>query len=275
MPLSKLAVNVACVAFVSMLSGCGLFGGAGPGLGSIGKSGPTVPPVYGPYEVGDIVKINLGERERRIQTSIEVPPERGTVAVAIRAHGSNFDSAANQMATAFSDLKKIGANSGCGFKIGHYEVPDSSDNVKWKSAGVAEIHADVTGLDPEARLQRANSCFKPLREYILSRPKYDTGTNEGFEVKQTSGIGPMEVWSVESVDKHRDQLVTQANERLKSVQKADAKMWDHADLQCTSGGVIQVASSSSHAVTLQLEMLCVASPAETSSGPGKTREIAK
>ncbi|MCC6808616.1 MAG: hypothetical protein IT381_14425 [Deltaproteobacteria bacterium] len=83
------------------------------------------------------------------------------------------------------------------------------------------------------------------------------------------------MWSVESLDKHREALVTQANERFKHVQKADARLWDHADVQCTSSGVVTVAESSSHGVVLQLEMLCPVSPAETASDPGTARKVPK
>jgi len=241
-----------------------------------GLGGPKVPPVYGPYEVkGDLIKINLGDREMRIQTSIEVPPDRGTVGLGIKAHAGSFDAAAEQMTKAFADLKKIGATPNCGFKIGHYNVPTvNSDKKVWKTGGSAEIFVDVAGQDPDARITRANGCFKALREYIAGLPKYDSGSPAGFDVSENF-FGPNETWSVETLEKHRDALVTQANERLKSVSKADAKMWDHADMQCTSAGVITVVSSSSHAVTLQLEMLCPVSPAETGSAPGKGRETPK
>jgi hypothetical protein len=246
-------------------------GGAG-GLLPIGPSGPKVPPVYGPYEIkGDLIKLGLGDREMRLQTSIEVPPDRGTIPLRINAYGNTFDSAAEEMQKAFTDLKKIGSTAGCGFKIGNYDVPNSSDKVKWKTGGSAEVFADVAGLDPDARITRANLCFKALREYILGLPKYDGKPAAAFEVLPP-WIGPAEIWSVENLDKHRDALVTQANERLKAVQKADAKMWDHGDMQCTSAGVVTVVQSSSHAVTLQLEMLCPVSTAEAGSGPGKMRE---
>jgi hypothetical protein len=52
-------------------------------------------------------------------------------------------------------------------------------------------------------------------------------------------------------------------------------MWDHADVQCTSAGIITVAASSSHWVTLQLEMICPVSPAETASAPGTSRSPGK
>ena len=65
---------------------------------------------------------------------------------------------------------------------------------------------------------------------------------------------------MEKLDKHLDALVTQANDRLKAVAKADAKMWDHPAMQCTSAGVVNVVSANSHFVTLQLEMLCPVSP---------------
>ena len=90
---TRLVVSLAVV--VALTSSCGLLGGGGLGLpGGIG--GPKVPPVYGPYEVkgGDLIKIGLGEREVKIQNSIEVPPDRGTVNVRVNAHGSSFDSAA-------------------------------------------------------------------------------------------------------------------------------------------------------------------------------------
>ena len=244
-------------------SGCSLLGGGGGGglLGGIG--GPKVPPVYGPYDVSSGISIGRGERELRIQTSIDVPPDRGTIAVRINAHGGTYDSAAAQMTTAFADLKKIGATGGCGYKINHYSAPNSKDNIKWKTSGSAEVWADVAGKDPDARITQANTCFKALREHVLGLPKYDNNSESGFEMSSGALLGPDEVWSVENLDKHRDALVTQANERLKAVQKADAKMWDHVDVQCTSVGVVQVASSNSHFVTLQLEMVCPVSAAET------------
>lgn len=260
-------------AVMVLSGGCGLMGGGG-GLMPSGVGGPKVPPVYGPYEVkGDFIKIGLGDREMRLQTTLDVPPDRGTVPVGIRAHGASFDAAAEQMNKAFADLKKIGGNTNCGFTIGHYAVPTTSDKI-WKSGGAGAVTVDVAGQDPDNRISRANVCFKALREYIKAQPKYDTGTPAGFEISEAT-FGPNEIWSVESLEKHRDALVTLANERLKAVSKADAKMWDHADMQCTSAGVIQVISSNSHSVTLGLEMLCPVSPAETSSGPGKTRELAK
>jgi hypothetical protein len=220
--------------------------------------------------VGDLVKIGLGEREARIQNSIEVPPDRGTVGLNINAHGGTFDVAVEQMNKVFTDLKKIGQTSGCGFRIDHYIVPASSDNKKWFTGGYASIWADVGGLDPETRITRANACFKPLREFILGLPKYDKGNDSGLEVKEMK-IGGGETWSVENIDKHRDALVKLANERLAAVQKADAKLWDHADVQCTSVGEIQVSSSASHGVLLTLEMICPVSPAETASAPGTSR----
>ena len=254
---------VFAVVVLTLSSSCGLLGiggGSGGLLGGIG--GPKVPPIYGPYSVGDLVKIGLGEREMRIQTSIEIPPDHGTVGCSIRGHGSNFDGAASQMTKAFADLKKIGATAGCGFKITGYVVPNSSDNLKWKTGGSAEIFADVGGQDPDARITRANGCFKALREYVLAQAKYDTATESGFEVKSGD-----ESWSVEKdLEKHRDTLVKQADDRLKAVQKADAKMWDHADMQCTSAGIVTVSSSNSHGVILQLEMICPVSPAETDKG---------
>lgn len=251
------------------VSGCSLLGGALPGVGGIG--GPKVPPVYGPYAVrGDLIAIGLGDRETRIQTSLDVPPDRGTIHIGIQGHGSNYDSAAAQMQNVFADLKKIGSTGGCGFRISSYVPPNSSDNLKWFTGGSAEIWADVTGKDQDARITQANTCFKALREYLMGRPKYDKGTESGADVTQGS-IGVLEVWSVEKLDKYRDELVTLANERLKAVEKANSKMWDHADMQCTSSGIVTVAQSSSHSVTLQLEMLCPVSPAETGSAPGTTR----
>lgn len=269
----KLRSAIAAVAVVLLAPGCGLLGGAIPGLGG---GGPKVPPVYGPYEAknpGELVKIGLGvgDREIHIQSSIDVPPDRGVVPLRINAHGSSFDSAASQMTKVFADLKKIGSTSGCGFKITNYWVPNSSDNKKWTTGGGAEVYAEVTGKDPDQRIVVANTCFKALREYILGLPKYNTGDESGYEVLPPS-IGPSEIWSVESLEKHRDALVAQANDRLKQVQKADAKMWDHADMQCTSAGMVTVASSSSHWVTLQLEMLCPVAVSEVGSGPGKVRE---
>ena len=257
---------VVSFAVLSISSSCSLLGGGGLGLpGGIG--GPKVPPVYGPYEVkgGDLIKIGLGEREVNMQNSIQVPPERGTVNVRINAHGSSFDSAAAQMQKAFADLKKIGQTAGCGFQINHYVVPGSSDNLKWFTGGNVDIWADVTGKDPDARITQANTCFKPLREYILGLPKYDKGTESGYEMKEAM-LGPSEVWSVEKIAPHRDELIRQANDRLKSVEGATSKLWDHADVQCTSVGEVQVANSSSHHLTLVLEMLCPVAPAETFVG---------
>jgi hypothetical protein len=254
---------VSAVVVLSLTSGCGLLGIGGGGGGLLGGiGGPKVPPVYGPYSVGDVVKIGLGEREMRIQTSIEVPPDHGTSGCSIRGHGGNFDGAAAQMTKAFADLKKIGAGAGCGFKITGYVVPNSSDNLKWKTGGSAEVFADVGGKDADARITGANGCFKALREYLLGQAKYDTATESGFEVKCSD-----ESWSVEKdLDKHRDTLVKQADDRLKAVEKASSKMWDHADVQCTSAGMVTVSSSNSHSVLLQLEMLCPVSPAETNAG---------
>ena len=254
--------------------GCGMAGGAG-GLMPSGLGGPRVPPLYGPYEVkGDLIKFNLGDRELRLQTAIEVPPDRGTIGLRINAYGNSYDAAADQVAKAFADLKKIGSTAGCGFKIGHYNPPDSSDNKKWEASGAASVWVDVAGQDPDQNIARANTCFKALREYRLGLPKYDGKAPANFEVLPPV-LPPDIVWSVENLDKHREALVTQANERLKAVAKADAKMWDHADMQCTSAGVVMVAQSSSHSVTLQLEMYCPVSTAETGSGPGKVREGAK
>lgn len=257
--MTKLRLVVSSLVFAS-ISGCGLFGGGG-GLLSGGLGGPRVPPVYAPPSVGDLVKVGLGERENVLQNSIQVPPDRGTANIRINAHGSSFDSAAAQMQKAFADLKKIGQTAGCGFQINHYVVPSSSDNLKWFTGGNVDVWADVTGKDPDARITQANTCFKPLREYILTLPKYDKGTESGFEMKDSS-----EVWSVEKLDKHRDELMKLANDRMKQVESANSKMWDHADVQCTSVGEIQVASSSSHHVTLVLEMICPVSPAETNVG---------
>jgi hypothetical protein len=264
--MTKLRQLVVSLAVLALTPACGLLGGGGLGLpGGIG--GPKVPPVYGPYEVkgGDLIKIGLGEREVKIQNSIEVPPDRGTVNVRINAHGSSFDSAAAQMQKAFADLKKIGQTAGCGFKINHYIVPGSSDNLKWFTGGNVDVWAEVTGKDPDARITQANTCFKPLREYVLGLPKYDKGTESGYEMKEAI-LGPSEVWSVEKLEPHRDALVKLANDRMKAVESASSKLWDHADVQCTSVGEIVVANSSSHGVTLTLEMLCPVSPAETNVG---------
>ncbi len=254
---------VSAVVVLLMTSGCGLLGGGGGLLSGGGLGGPRVPPVYGPYAVGDLVKIGLGEREMKIQTSIEVAPDHGTIGCSIKGHGGNFDGAAAQLTKAFADLKKIGATAGCGFKISGYTAPSSKDNLKWYTGGSAEIFADVGGQDADARITRANGCFKALREYLLAQPKYDPGAQaEGFEIK-----GGDESWSVEKdLDKHRDTLVKQADDRLKAVEKASSKMWDHADMQCTSAGIVTIASSNSHFVTLQLEMICPVSPAETNAG---------
>jgi hypothetical protein len=270
MTLTNLRRSVLSLFVIALAPGCSLLGGGALGLpGGIG--GPKIPPVYGPYEVkGDLIKIGLGDRELHIQTALDVPPERGTINLRINAHGNSYDSAAEQVHKAFTDLKKIGSSPGCGFKINHYQTPDSGDNKKWQASGNADVWVDVKDADPEARITKANACFKALREYILGLPKYDPGAQpEGFEVLQP--ILGREVWSVESLEKHRDALVKLADDRLKAVQKADAKMWDHADVQCTSAGIIQVASSSSHWVTLQLEMICPVSPAETASAPGTSR----
>lgn len=257
---------------VFSFTGCGMLGGAGGMMGGIG--GPKVPPIYGPYGVkGDFIAINLGDRELRMQTAIEVPPDRGAVPVGIKAHGASFDAAAEQMTKAFTDLKKIGTAPNCGFKISHYNVPSKSGE-QWKVSGSAEITVDVAGQDPDARITRANACFKALREYIAGLPKYDSGSPAGFDVSEAA-IGPGEIWAVENLEKHRAALVTQADARLKAVAAADAKMWDHGDVQCTSAGIITVAQTNSHFVTLQLEMLCAVSAAETGSGPGKGRETPK
>ena len=86
--------------------------------------------------------------------------------------------------------------------------------------------------------------------------------------RATAALGPDIVWSVQALDKHRDALVTQADARLKAVEKASAKAWDHADTQCTSGGVVEVAAVSSHFITLTLEMNCpVAAPENPTTRP--------
>ncbi len=261
MTLSKLPQLAFSLLFVISSSGCSLLGGGGGLLSSVGGIGG--PKVYGQYDNSSGNPIGRGERELRIQTAIEVPPDRGTTGVAINAHGGTFDSAAAQMQTAFADLKKIGGNPGCGFKIINYMVPNSKDNLKWKTGGAAEIFVDTAGKDPDARFAAANTCFKALREYILALPKYDSNTESGFEMSAGAAVGPDIVWSVEPMEKHREALVKQANDRLKAVQSADAKMWDHIDVQCTSAGVVQVAAANSHFVTLQLEMVCPVSAAET------------
>src|SRR5438552_1148287 len=84
-------------------------------------------------------------------------------------------SRAEQVHKAFTDLKKIGSSPGCGFKINHYQTPDSGDNKKWTTSGNADLWVDVKDADPEARITKANACFKQLREYILGLPKYDPG----------------------------------------------------------------------------------------------------
>lgn len=255
MTLPKLSLSLAIVV---LSSGCSLLGGGGL-LPSVG--GSIGGPKYGPYDVTSGVPIGRGKTELKIQTSIDVPPERGSIAIGINAHGGTYDAAAAQMTTAFADLKKIGTTSGCGWKVGHYDPPFSKDNLKWKTGGSAEIWADTTGLDADARFARINVCYKALREYVIALPKYDTNTAEGFEVSAGAALGPDIVWSVQALDKHRDTLVTQADARLKAVEKASAKAWDHADTQCTSGGVVEVASVSSHFITLTLEMNCpVAAP---------------
>jgi|GEM_PF-2727113 len=254
MTLPKLSQVTFSLLFVISSSGCGLLGGGGGLLPSVGGLGGSK--TYGQYDNSSGNPIGRGERELRIQTAIEVVPDRGTTGVGINAHGGTFDSAAAQMQTAFADLKKIGGSPGCGYRVINYNVPFSKDNLKWKTGGAVEIWADTAGKDPDARFAAANTCFKALREYILALPKYDSNTESGFEMSAGAAIGPDIVWSVEPLEKHRDALVTQANERLKAVQKADSKLWDHTDVQCTSAGVIQVASSNSHFVTLQLEMVC-------------------
>ncbi len=270
MTLTKLRSSLVVLLVVSLTPACGLLGGGG-GLIPDGVGGSRTP-FYGPYPVqGDLIAIGLGDRELRLQTSLEVPPDRGAVRVSIHARGNTFDLASQQIDKAYADLKKIGTASGCGYKLTGYKVPNSSDNKKWEASGTVEIHADVAGLDAEARVKRANQCFKPLREYVLGLPADDGKTDAAFEVKQGAAIGPDEVWTVESLDAHREALIKLANERLKHVQGADAKMWDHADMQCTSSGIVTVAQASSHFVTLQLEMLCPVSPAETGSAPGTTR----
>jgi hypothetical protein len=264
MTLTKLPQLAFSLLFVISSSGCGLLGGGGGLLPSVG-GGIGGPKVYGQYDNSSGISIGRGERELKIQTAIEVTPDRGTTPVSINAHGGTFDSAAAQMQTAFADLKKIGGTPGCGFKVVNYAVPNSKDNLKWKTGGNAEIFVDTAGKDPDARFAAANTCFKALREYILALPKYDSNTESGFEMSAGQSVGPDIIWSVEPMEKHRDALVTQANERLKAVQKADAKMWDHVDVQCTSAGVVQVASANSHFVTLQLEMVCPVSAAEALS----------
>lgn len=253
--------------------------GGGGGLGGIGGAPGRLPPQYGPYKVvpEPLIKLPIadptGLHELKVQTSIEVPPDRGTIPVTIIAHGSTYDSAAGQIRKAFDDLKKIGSAGGCSFKIGHY-VPPMKVGEKWRGGGQASISAEVSGQDADKRIETANVCFKGLREYIAALPKYEQKLESAFDVVPPV-LPPFEMWTVESFEKHRDALVTQANERLKAVQKADAKMWDHADVQCSSAGVITVAESSSHSVTLQLEMVCPVSIAETASDPGTARKLPK
>src|SRR5690242_9946131 len=116
--------------FISRLPLCSVFaltacGGLGlPGLSPAAKAGASVPPIYGPYKlVGEpLIKLPgddpVGRRELRIQTSIEVPPDRGTIGVQILAHGGTFDAAAGQMRKAFDDLKKAAsADKSCSAKI--------------------------------------------------------------------------------------------------------------------------------------------------------------
>lgn len=257
-------------------TGCGLMGGGGLG-GAVG--GGRQPPQYGPYKVvpEPLFKLPFADPQElhalKIQTAIDVPPDRGTIPVAIVGHGASFDGAAAQIKKAFDDIKKIGSTSGCSAKIGHYAVPVKVKD-KWRGGGEASVSAEVAGLDPDARIERANTCFKALREYIAGLPPYKAGDADMFDVI-ANPIPPLEHWTVESYEKHRDALVTQANERLKQVQKADARMWDHADVQCSSAGVITVAGSSSHSVTLQLEMVCPVSIAETASDPGTARKVPK
>jgi hypothetical protein len=251
----------------------------GGGLGGLGGKGPRETPIYGPYKVVQEPLFKLpvadptGIRELKVQTAIEVPPDRGTIPLQILAHGMSYDAAASQVKKAFDDLKKIGSNAGCSFKIGHYNPPMKVGE-KWRAGGQASISAEVAGQDADKRIETTNTCFKALREYIASMPEYSTKPPEAFGVIPPV-LPPFELWTVENFDKHREALVTQANERLKVVQKADAKMWDHADVQCTSAGVVTVAEASSHAVTLQLEMLCPVSIAETASDPGTVRKPAK
>lgn len=268
--------------FVSSLSLLILGSGCGGILGGLGgPSGPRVPPVYGPYAVVAEPLIKLpqsqptGLRELKIQTSLEVAPDRGAIPLYIIAHGGTFDDSAAQVKKAFDDLKKFGSADGCGFQITHY-APPMKVGEKWRASGHAAIFATVEGLDPDARIARANSCFKPMREYLFGLPEYKEKDPAGFGIVPPV-LPPFEIWSVEqkSLDKARDTLVTQANDRFKAVQKADARLWDHADVQCTSSGVISAVESGSHAVTLQLEMLCPVSPAETASDPGTTRKIGK
>jgi hypothetical protein len=258
-------------------TGCGAFGGGA--LGGPAAAGGRLPPQYGPYHVipEPLFKLPIadptGLHELKMQTSIEVPPDRGTIPVTIVAHGGTYDSAAAQVRKAFDDLKKIGSAPGCSFKIGHY-VPPMKVGEKWRAGGQASVSAEVTGQDPDKRIDTANVCFKGLREYISNLPKYEQKAESAFDVVPPV-LPPFEMWTVESFDKHLDKLVTQANERLKAVQKADAKMWDHADVQCTSAGVVTVAEASSHVVTLQLEMVCPVSLAETASDPGTARKAPK
>jgi len=235
--------------------------------------------VYGPYGVVNKPLIELpswdtaGRRELKLQTSIEVQPDRGTIPLLITAYGASFDSAAGQVRKAYDDLKKIGTKEGCGFLITHYAPPQKVGE-KWRGGGSAEVYTDVAGQDADGRINRANGCFKGLREYLAAQPKDDGKATEAFTVTPPL-LPPFERWSVEVLDKHRDALITQANERFKQVQKADARLWDHADVQCTSAGVVTVSEANSHGVTLQLEMLCPVSMAETASDPGTMRKIPK
>jgi hypothetical protein len=274
-----LAMKLTLVSSLSLLifgSGCGgILGGLG------GPSGPKVPPVYGPYPVVVEPLIKLpqsqptGIRELRIQTSLEVAPDRGAIPLYVIAHAGTFDDSAAQVKKAFDDIKKFGSADGCGFQITHY-APPMKVGEKWRSSGTVNLYANVEGLDAEARITRANSCFKGMREYLFALPPYKEKDPAGFGVVPPV-LPPFEIWSVEqkTLDKSRDTLVAQANDRFKAVQKADARLWDHADVQCTSAGVVNAVESSSHAVILQLEMLCPVSPAETASDPGTTRKIGK
>lgn len=255
----NLKVKLVCAAMA--LTGCGMMGGGG-GLLPGGIGGPRVPPLYGPYEVrGDLIKIGLGDREMKAQVAIEVPPDKAYAPIDISARGPNFDAAAAQVKKAMDDFKKIGTTAGCGFKVTGYVPPNSGDNKEWKGAGSVEVWADLAGQDPEARITRINTCFKALHEYIIGLPKDDGKAPEFFSVDRPS-IFPAIAYTVENLEKHRDTLVKQADDRLAAVAKAGAKMWDHADMQCTSAGVITVASANSHSVTLQLEMYCPVSTAE-------------
>ena len=257
-------VKVTFVSAAFALCGCGMMGGGG-GLMPGGLGGPRVPPLYGPYEVkGDLIKLGLGDREMRAQVAIEVPPDKAYAPIDISARGPNFDAAAAQVKKAMDEIKKLGSTAGCGFKITGYVPPNSSDNKVWKAAGSVEFWADMAGQDPEARIARSNTCFKALHEWIIALPKDDGKVAEFYSVDRPS-LYPAISYTVENLEKHRDALVKQADDRLAAVAKANAKMWDHADMQCTSAGIITVASANSHSVTLQLEMYCPVSTAEPAS----------